>query len=177
VDPVLEPAPTGRARCRACGEPIAKGELRLGDVFESPFAEDATTTQWYHPACAAHKRPDVVVAALQDRAERVDGGAALLATARQGVALRRLPRIDGAERAPTGRASCRACKKRIAKDAWRIRLVFFDQGRFDASGFVHATCAAAYFGTTDLVQRVLHWSHGLVDTDVAELTLALGGGP
>ena len=36
---VIEPAPTGRAKCRGCGEKIGAGELRFGESLPNPFAE------------------------------------------------------------------------------------------------------------------------------------------
>lgn len=146
---VLEPSTSGRARCRACGATIAKGELRLGERVPNPFAEDGgETTQWYHPRCGALRRPEVYLAATE-RAEAA-APADLVAAARAGVAHHRLPRIDGLERAPTGRARCRSCRETISKGAWRIRLVIFDDSRFQPMGFVHASCAREYFGTDAL---------------------------
>jgi hypothetical protein len=173
---VLQPAPTGRAKCRGCGTPIAKGELRLGDTMPSPFADDAEMTHWYHPLCSAYKRPDALLAALDQHTGPIEHRDVLTAEARRGIELRRLPRIDGAERAPTGRANCRACKEKIDKDHFRIRLVFFDAGRFDPGGFVHARCATGYFGTADVLARVAHFSRDLAAEDLAALGSALGSG-
>lgn len=170
---MFQTAPTGRAKCRGCGSAIGKGDLRFGDTFENPFADGATTTHWYHPRCAAFKRPEPVVAALAAAGEPVADAAALLRAAQAGVAHRRLPRIDGAERSPTGRAACRHCREKIVQDTWRVRLVFFEQGRFEPGGFLHAGCAAAYFETDDLAQRVVHFSGGLGAVERADLERAL----
>ena len=43
---VFEPAPTGRAKCRGCGRPIAQGDLRFGERIPNPFAEGETTL-WF----------------------------------------------------------------------------------------------------------------------------------
>jgi hypothetical protein len=77
-------------------------------------------------------------------------------------------RIDGAERAK-GQANCRHCREPIPKGAWRIRLVFFEEGRFNPSGFIHPGCAAAYFESGDLVEHLLHFSRDLSATDREEL--------
>ena len=87
--------------------------------------------------------------------------AALERAARPGLEHRRLPRIDGAERSPSGQASCRHCREPIAKGTWRIRLAIFDEGRFNSAGYVHLTCASAYFETGDIVERLLHFAAGL----------------
>jgi len=39
---VLQPAPTGRAKCRGCAKPMTKGELRFGESVANPFAEGET---------------------------------------------------------------------------------------------------------------------------------------
>jgi len=54
---VIEAAKSGRAACRTCKEPIAKGELRLGEEVPNQFAGGETTHVWHHLACAAKKRP------------------------------------------------------------------------------------------------------------------------
>ena len=86
---------------------------------------------------------------------------------------RRLPRVNGAERAPTGRARCRSCRELIEQGTWRIALTFFEEYRFSPSGFVHAACVAEYFETTEILDRVAHFSPDLAGTDLAELRAAL----
>jgi hypothetical protein len=154
---LIEPASSGRAKCRGCSERIAAGELRFGERLPNPFAE-GEMTQWFHLECAAYKRPEPFLETLEARSEPLDGGERLAAEARLGIAHRRLPRIDGLERSPSGRAECRACRAVIEKGAWRIRLVFYEEGRFAPSGFVHVRCARPYFETTDIVARLRHFS-------------------
>jgi hypothetical protein len=152
----LEPAASGRARCRACGAAIAKGELRFGEVLASGYGEgDATSVFWFHLRCAAHRRPQKLAALLRESPENpetprppVPDREQLLAEADQGIAHARLERLAGAERASSGRARCRQCQQPIAEGAWRFRLSSFgDTGFFDPLGFIHAGCAAAYFET------------------------------
>ncbi len=168
---VLETAATGRAKCRACGQTIAKGAVRLGERVPNPFAdgEDAVTTHWYHPSCAAFKRPEPLLDALQRAVVEVVDREALEAEAALGVAHRRAIRADAASRAPSGRATCRACKQPITKDTWRIALVFYEDGRFASSGFVHASCAPAYCETPALMPRLRHFSSGLSDAEFVDL--------
>ena len=165
---VIEPAATGRAKCRGCGRAIAAGELRFGERLPNPFA-DGETTLWFHLECAAFKRPEPFLEAVSARTEPLPDGERLRTDAERGVAHRRLPRVNGAERDPSGRARCRSCKEAIAKGAWRIPLVFFEDGRFEAGGFVHARCAGTYFETLDLLPRVRRFSPGLGDEDLAAL--------
>src|SRR5207247_7296439 len=129
-------------------------------------------TLWFHRLCAAYKRPEAVLEALTEAPPSVPDRAALERAARGSSAHRRLPRIDGAERAPSGQAKCRSCKQPIERGAWRIRLVYFEEGRFLPSGFVHLDCRAAYFEREDVLDQVLHFSRGLSDDDRRELARA-----
>jgi hypothetical protein len=165
---VIEAAPTGRAKCRGCGGKIAALELRFGERLPNPFA-DGETTHWFHLDCAAFKRPEPFLEALAGREEPLDDGDRLEGEARRGLAHRRLPRIDGAERSPSGRARCRSCREPIEKGAWRIRLVFYEDGRFEPSGSIHARCSRAYFETTDVLPRLQRFAADLGDGDLEEI--------
>jgi Poly(ADP-ribose) polymerase and DNA-Ligase Zn-finger region len=170
---VLEPAPTGRAKCRGCGAVIAAKTLRFGEVLPNPFA-DGEMTHWFHPLCAAYKRPEPLLETLEGRPEPIEDQERLVAAAREGVAHPRLARVNGAERASSGRAECRSCHIPIAKDAWRIPLVFYEEGRFSAAGFIHVSCAAKYFETaTDVMPRIRQFAPGLTEGDVKEIESGL----
>jgi len=169
VPHVIEPASSGRAKCRGCDRAIAKGELRFGERQPNAFGEGEMTL-WFHLICAAYARPEPF---LEVAASAGDAGTSLMKAAQFGIDHRRVPRIHGAERAPTGRARCRSCKELIAKDEWRIALVFFEEFRFEPGGFVHAGCAQPYFETTDIVDRIRHFSPDLKDTDISTLEQAL----
>jgi hypothetical protein len=172
----FEPAASGRAKCRGCGRSIPKGEIRFGERLPNLFAEGEMTL-WFHPLCAAYKRPDSVLQALtEDRASAPDAET-LERAARASASHRRLPRIDGAERAPRGQARCRSCRQAIERGSWRIRLVFFEAGRFLPGGFVHLDCRRNYFERDDVLGPVLHFSPGLDDADRRELVRALGADP
>jgi len=171
---VIEPASSARAKCRGCGDPIAAGELRFGERLPNPFA-DGEMTHWFHLDCAAFKRPAPFLETLEAREAPLDGGERLGEEARRGVAHRRLPRIDGADRAPSGRAQCRSCRETIEKGAWRISLVFYEDGRFAPSGFIHVRCSQAYFETTDVLDRVRRFSRDLSDEDLRALQAELDG--
>ena len=40
---IIEEAKSGRAGCRTCRKPIAKGELRFGEEVENQFADAGET--------------------------------------------------------------------------------------------------------------------------------------
>jgi hypothetical protein len=172
---VIETATSGRAKCRGCDQAIAKGELRFGERLPNAFGEGEMTL-WFHLVCAAYKRPASFLEAFRSEGapraaiERADE---LEAAAEFGIAHRRLPRVAGADRAPTGRARCRHCRELIAKDTWRIALVFFEEYRFQPSGFVHAACARAYLETIDLIERVHHFSPALTPAELDDFAAAL----
>ena len=184
---VIERAPTGRAKCRGCEGKIAAGALRFGEQLPNPYAdgENVLMTHWFHLPCAAYRRPEAFLegiaatdveiddrAALEidDRAAlEIDDRAALEHEAALGITHRRLPRVSKAERAPTGRANCRACKTPIDKDTWRIALVFYEDGRFVASGFMHAKCVKDYLETTEIAPRLKHFSPELSDAELEEI--------
>ena len=160
---VFEPAATNRSKCRGCKQALLKGELRFGESLPNQFGE-GEVTHWFHPKCAAYKRPEPLLEALQSAADLPDREA-LERIARASLAQHRLPRIDGAQRSPTSQAKCRQCREPIEKGSWRIRLVFHEEGVFSPGGFIHVACRRAYFETDDIVEAVLHFSPAL---DTAE---------
>lgn len=168
---VIERAATGRAKCRGCQGRIAAGELRLGERLPNPYAEEdgGEMTHWFHLACAAYKRPASFLETLTTTAETIETRETLEREARLGIAHRRVSRVNTAERASTGRAVCRACQQTLQKGAWRITLVFYEEGRFVPSGFIHVGCARPYLETTEIIGRLKHFTPGLTEADLAEI--------
>ena len=147
VHGVLEMAANGRARCRACGKNLAKGEWRLGEKAKNPFGE-GDTTYWFHAECGAVRRPDVLLAALDHTPDALDQDtrARWVADARFGVDHHRAARLTAVGVAPSGRARCRHCRELIAKSDVRIELTIFNDGRFDPMGYLHPKCLTDYVG-------------------------------
>jgi len=130
-------------------------------------------TLWFHPACAAYKRPQPLLQALGETLVAVPDRERLERAARGSSAQRRIPRIDGAERSPSGQARCRSCRDPIVRASWRIRLVFYEEGRFFPAGYVHLACRKAYFETDDdVLDQVLHFSRELSDGEREEFRRA-----
>ena len=165
---VFEAASSGRAKCRACGRVIAKGEQRFGERLPNPYA-DGEMTFWFHPLCAAFRRPEPVLQALAEASDGVPERDALGRTAHAAAEHRRLQRVNGAERAPSRQAKCRQCREPIEKGTWRIRLVFFEEGRFAPGGFVHIDCRKAYFEDHDALEAILHFSAEMSDEERKDL--------
>jgi hypothetical protein len=109
---------------------------------------------WFHLGCAAAMRPEKFLPALEGTAEAVPERDALRRQAEGGITYPRLPRLLRAERAPSGRAHCRLCRELIEKGEWRLALHLFEDGRFAPIGSLHLSCAEAYLGTADLVERL-----------------------
>jgi hypothetical protein len=111
---------------------------------------------------------------LDATTDLVEGREELARHAREGIAHRRLPRVDVISRAPSGRATCRHCREPIAKDTWRIALVFYEDGRFSPSGYIHLTCAPPYLEATDIVDRLRQFSPERTDEEWGEIGRVLG---
>ncbi len=172
----FETAPSGRSRCRGCGGAIPVGGLRFGERLPSPYG-DGEITLWFHPLCAAYKRPEPLLQALGETAQGIPDREALERAARGSLAFRRIPRINGAEKAPSAKARCRSCRQPIERGAWRIRLTFYEEGRFSPGGFVHMDCRRAYFETDDIADRLLWFSPALTDAEREELRRACEAPP
>lgn len=171
---LFETAPTGRAKCRGCGLPIERAALRFGERVPNPFGEGEATL-WFHPRCAAFKRPELLLEALPGAPGNLADRDDLERIARASAAHRRVPRVDGAERAPSGKASCRHCKEPIERGSWRIRLAIYDEGQFTGAGFIHLACGSSYFEGHDILEPLLHFSPKLADEERQDLTRAYQG--
>ena len=47
--------------------------------------------------------------------------------------------------------------------------MFYEEGRFSPGGFVHATCAATYFETAEILARLKHFSPEISEEDLVQL--------
>ena len=169
---VIESASSGRSKCRGCKQALQKGELRFGERLPNPFGE-GEVTHWFHPMCAAYKRPEALLEGLAAAGAEVAEREALERTAQLALAQHRLQRIDGAELSPSGQARCRHCKEPIERGAWRIRLVFHEEGTFSPGGYVHLACGEPYFESADILAPLLHFSPALTPQEQAALRAAL----
>src|SRR4051812_42892107 len=120
---VIEEAKSGRASCRTCKKPIAKGELRLGVETTTQFS-DTPSMQWHHLLCAAGKLPAELKEAMASYSGTIPNQAEL--DKAMADALKKGHAKPGgypfADRAPTGRAKCMQCEEVIAKDTFRVAV-------------------------------------------------------
>jgi len=124
---LIEEARSARARCKTCRKKIAKQTLRLGILIEGPFGPGYL---WHHLKCAAGRLPERVQEAYEQEAWRgatpipkvpsLESLMKLKAQAEERRATRKFPPY--AERAPSGRSSCKHCGQTIEKGTWRIVL-------------------------------------------------------
>jgi hypothetical protein len=175
---VLEPARSGRSRCRGCGATIEKGSLRFGEELPNPYGDEGETAlRWFHLACAAEKRPEKVGPVL-DRAGLAPADLdALRGVIEEGVRNPQLRRVARAEPAPTGRARCRECRALIERGTWRVVIDVEDEAASMASTYsLHAACAARHVGAEGLRQKLQRTSRLPADA-AADLDEALAAPP
>jgi hypothetical protein len=173
VPDLISPAASGRAKCRGCGRNIANGSLRFGEAAPNPYAGGETHV-WFHLSCAALMRPDKFLPVLKASSDIHEDRAWLEQTASFGIEHPRLPRLLRAERASSGRATCRSCRELIAKGDWRFSLQMFEEGRPTPIGNIHAGCADAYFGVVESVlERATRLAPGLEESELNDLRRAL----
>jgi poly [ADP-ribose] polymerase len=143
---VIEEAKSGRASCRTCKKPIAKGELRFGEEAPNAFG-DAPSMRWHHLMCAAEKLPAELKAALAEHPE-VPNRAELDAKIAEALSKGR-GKPGGfpyADKAPTNRARCIQCQQPIEKDSVRIAVEReIETGGMvqKAARYMHPACVAA----------------------------------
>ena len=106
---LFEAASSGRSKCRGCGQPIAKGELRFGERLPNPFGE-GEVTHWFHPLCAAYKRPEPMLETLS-AAPDVPGRESLQQAATRSASVKRLPRTGAVD-------ACFLWVIRLARPLW-----------------------------------------------------------
>lgn len=173
---VIEPAASGRAKCRRCREKIDKGALRFGERVPNAFGEGEATL-WYHLTCAAEKRPEKLAAALRERPDALELGE-LERVIADGVENPKLSAVQRAEHAPTGRARCQHCREKIDKDALRVAYERDEEPMGMASvSYVHAACAVAHFGRAGLLAKLYRTSPVLDDADRDALRRAIETAP
>jgi hypothetical protein len=173
---LVAPSPSARAKCRGCGRPIDKGELRFGEADANPFGE-GETHRWFHLRCAALKRPERFGPMLEATPD-VPDRETLEDYVKSSLDHPRLVRILRAERAPSGRAHCRHCREIVEKGALRVALEIWEDGRFNPMGSIHATCAPSYFGTREeLAKRLEIASPELPKPDLAEMAEVIAKAP
>jgi len=146
----IEEAKSGRAGCRTCRKPIAKGELRFGEEVENQFADGGEMTyRWHHLTCAATSKTEELRATLAAN-EGVPISAEQRAEMDRLMAdadAKKPPPFPYADKAPTGRARCQGCGEAIGKGEVRVafeREIERGMSTTKGAGYLHPKCAAGY---------------------------------
>jgi cytochrome c553 len=171
----IEIASSGRARCRACKQAIARGAERFAEAVPNPMS-DGESQHYYHLTCAAERRPKPFNALLAQLEPARADLAPLAAAAALGVQHHRLERLGQIERAKSARAACRHCHEAIEKGAWRVALQPIEEGRLGTWGFIHLRCLADYAQVKPSPERLLRYSE-LAPEDAADVAAALSALP
>ncbi len=172
---LIEPAATGRSKCRSCQQKIDKGALRFGERVPNPFGDgEGETTYWFHLICAADERPEKLAALLAGHAAELPERALIEQTIAWSLASPKLSQAKWAERAPTGRARCQECREPIEKDALRVAEQREAEVMVMATtSYVHAGCAKRRYGAAGLVEKLRRTSKKLAAVELEELERAL----
>lgn len=170
----IEQAKSGRSACKACRDPIAQGELRLG---EEVMMGGRPSTRWYHLTCAAAAKPALLREALGAFEGEIADRARLLAAIDQPP--EETGPVDGfpfAERSDV-QVACDRCGEAIARDALRVAVMRReDHGTYVRLGaeHLHPECARALgLGKAEATLIRKH-SRGVSAGDFALLDSALG---
>jgi ribosomal protein L24E len=170
---VIEPAASGRAKCRGCGEKIEKGVLRFGESLPNPYGESEETRGFYHLLCAAESRAEKLAAVLASVSDEIPERASVERAMRDALANPKLVPVKRAERSPTSRATCQDCKKKIEKGTLRVVMERDSEiAAMATTYFVHAECAKRSIGA-GLADKLRRASAALGDEDHAELARIL----
>jgi hypothetical protein len=140
----VELAPTGRASCRGCKQPLEKGKIRFAEEFANAYSEDGGMSfRYWHLACAATKLANELAPALSAYEGEVEDRATIEAL----VAEHAKPPMPFAEHAKNGRAKCRACDETIAKGELRVafeRTFEGPMGPQKGAAYSHVKCLRRY---------------------------------
>ena len=165
---VIERASSGRAKCRTCGQGIARGQERFGEALPSAYGEGESLF-WFHLTCAACSRPEALLPVLAQSEADPEERERLTALVQAGIEQPRLCRIARAERASSGRARCRYCRESIEQGTFRLALQIFEEGRFSAIGTIHVACATHYLGAEPTLERLRLPHNELTTEQLAEV--------
>jgi poly [ADP-ribose] polymerase 1 len=156
---MIEEAKSGRAGCRTCRKPIAKGELRFGEEVENQFSDGGETThRWHHLNCAAGSKTEELRSALATYEGLATEQRAELEKLMAEADAKKPPPYPYADKAPTGRARCQACGESIAKGELRVafeRDIERGMTMAKGAGYLHPKCAAAHMEQTEVTHDQL----------------------
>jgi hypothetical protein len=57
----------------------------------------------------------------------------------------------------------------IERSEWRIALQMFEEGRMSPSGYIHVVCSEAYFGTAEILERIVRLTPELEPSEIEQI--------
>ncbi|MBY0549503.1 MAG: hypothetical protein K2W95_19660 [Candidatus Obscuribacterales bacterium] len=171
---IIEAAKTGRASCRSCKKTIEKGDLRLGEEVDNPFAGGDKTYNWHHLECASLKKGAALKSALETTEMDVPNKDELLKAASSNAKKEKPANFPYAEMAPTNRSTCLSCGEKIEKGNLRVAIeTEVDTGGFmrRGPGYLHPSCVIGHTEADpeEMLEKVKANSTSLTDDDGATL--------
>jgi hypothetical protein len=122
---LIEPARSGRSKCKTCRRAIQKGHTRIGILIVGPFGPGYL---WHHMNCAARRQLAKVEEAYAMKAWADGVQVPPIEKLRQLAEKAEKAREERknaphAEKAPTGRSRCKHCGEPIEKGSYRVVLL------------------------------------------------------
>lgn len=163
----IERARSGRSRCKECGQPIARDELRLG----VGHAQEGGTFshRWYHLDCGTVERFQELEEALAAASLPIPDRAALEAkidAGKAGLPQRTYPCAEGGNPDPYHCAHCGGWSFPNALRVLTPTTVQIGGTSLPRTAPLHPGCAEDYLGQTGLLQTLLDNSPGLALSDI-----------
>ena len=172
----IEPAKSGRAKCRKCREKIDKGDLRFGHALASQFS-DEPAYQWYHLKCAAEKVAADLATTLSTYTGDIPDRAEIDELISQNRRKQKPTTFPYADIASSARSSCQVCETKIEKGEFRVAIEReIDAGGFTrmGAGYLHVNCAREYEDTPDdLVDEIRRNSISLEESEIDDVVQQL----
>jgi hypothetical protein len=171
----LEVAKSGRSSCRTCNTNIPKDTLRFGEETQTPFS-DQPSMKWHHLTCAAKSRPVLVEEVLASYTGEIPDREELMRTIEVSKKTQKPSEFPHADRAPTGRAKCIACREPIEKGSIRVAVERDTEpgGAYmgKSAAYLHPKCAKTSIQGEDALAKIRKNSPALEEDDVKELEAA-----
>ncbi|MHA1214982.1 MAG: hypothetical protein ACTSPG_06775 [Candidatus Hodarchaeales archaeon] len=181
--PFLEPAKSGRAKCRGCQEKINKGEIRVGLPYSFAMKDgrEIESYHYYHVNCVPSSKVSSVLEILQETefidSEKLEVIRNALESARS-QRRQKLSIKTFIEKSPSSRATCKICEDKILKEEFRVIEPFsveLEDGRvFPSKKYYHFEC---YINTKDDMDQAVNdlvkesIKHKFIDDEEVKIVL------
>ena len=178
--PKIEPAKSGRSKCKECQEKILKDTIRVGSPYQftSPSGTELTGYSWYHLGCTpGYIIPEALSFLKENPFEDDNQQKDTLSTLEQMFKDKpkrksqgqRIDKSPFFEYAKSSRGKCQKCEEKIEKGVIRVAeslMVELDEGRkFPSHKYYHQDC---YFDHTEDPKTSLN---SMIETSLERSTI------